>query len=398
MKPQKTPSTLSLLCSRSFVAACLGHFFLFCSFFMLLPVLPIYLTQELGANQTIAGLILSAYTLAALAIRPFTGRFVDSLPRRKVYLAAYAFFTIIFAGYILVHSAFGLGFLRFSHGLGFGILTIASTAIAIDTMPKHLIGSGIGIFGTTSALAMSIAPMFGLKILALADYQTLFISSLICCSCGLLLSTQVRPTTQEIAKTPQKFSWQTMVMPQGKKALIGLGANTFLYGIFINYLALFAKEKQLDGAPGTVYLLFSIGIIASRLFSGRMIDRGAIIKTVLTGKIILLVSFIPFIFTSSQLVFLITGMFIGLGYGFIIPGYQGLFNNLAPVTQRGFASSSFLTAFDLGIFLSLLCTGVIASFFSLKFAFAVGLTLVALSAIFFYYSIAPHYQDNKLQG
>ncbi len=76
---------LARLWSRDFVAACLANFFLFFSFFILLPVLPIYINDVLKADQTLPGFVLATYTLAALSIRPFTGRFVDTMPRRAVF-------------------------------------------------------------------------------------------------------------------------------------------------------------------------------------------------------------------------------------------------------------------------------------------------------------------------
>ncbi len=391
-------STLSQLCSRSFLAACFGHFFLFFAFFMLLPALPVYLTRELSADLSTTGFILALYTLAALFIRPFTGRLVDTIPRRKVYLVAYATFASLFAGYLFVDSLLGLGLLRLAHGLAFGILTIASGTIAIDSMPKHLIGTGIGLFGTTTAFAMSIAPMVGLEILDFWGFQELFISSLVSCAVGFLVAMQVKPPTQEIIKNAKAFSWHDLILPQGKMALLCMSCNTFLYGIFINYMAMLTTEKNLPQAPGLVYLLFSLGLVISRLFAGKMIDRGYLTRTITIGQCIVVLAFVPFLFTSSKAIFFVSGVFIGLGYGMIIPSFQALFNNLAPITKRGIASSTFLTSFDLGICISLFSTGIVADATSITTAYLFGVGVVAISLIFFYYKVAPHYQANKLQG
>ena len=55
-----------------------GNFLLFFSFYLLTPLLPIYLDEQFAADKDMIGLVLSGYVIAALLVRPFSGFIVDT--------------------------------------------------------------------------------------------------------------------------------------------------------------------------------------------------------------------------------------------------------------------------------------------------------------------------------
>ncbi len=89
------------LWTRSFLAVAGGNFLLFFAFYLLLPVLPMYLIEQFGANKATVGVVLSSYTITALFVRPFAGYMVDTFPRKPLQLiclwSIYSFFRGIFA-------------------------------------------------------------------------------------------------------------------------------------------------------------------------------------------------------------------------------------------------------------------------------------------------------------
>mgnify|MGYP002513959258 CR=1 FL=1 len=84
------------LWNKNFILACIGNFLMFFSFYLLVPILPIYLDETFDASKSAIGAILSLYALTALMIRPFSGYIVDSFPRKTVLMVCYfAFFIFI---------------------------------------------------------------------------------------------------------------------------------------------------------------------------------------------------------------------------------------------------------------------------------------------------------------
>ncbi|MEG2402252.1 MAG: hypothetical protein RSB34_04905, partial [Muribaculaceae bacterium] len=59
------------LWNRNFIVISVGNFMLFFSFYLLLPMLPLYLNDTFSASKQIIGFVLSGYTVTALIIRPF---------------------------------------------------------------------------------------------------------------------------------------------------------------------------------------------------------------------------------------------------------------------------------------------------------------------------------------
>ena len=131
------------LWTHSFCAVAAGNFLLFFAFYLLLPVLPMYLSEAFAASRSTAGFILSSYTITALMIRPFAGYMVDTFPRKKLLLICYFTFLLFFGGYLLAGTLLLFAIIRAGHGIAFGLLTVSNSTVAIDVMPSSRRGEGI---------------------------------------------------------------------------------------------------------------------------------------------------------------------------------------------------------------------------------------------------------------
>ena len=75
-----------------------ANFALFFAFYLLAPLLPLYLKDTFGATKDTIGIVLSGYTITALVVRPFSGYVVDSFPRRRVLLLCLFLYFLCFGG------------------------------------------------------------------------------------------------------------------------------------------------------------------------------------------------------------------------------------------------------------------------------------------------------------
>ena len=124
-----------------------ANFLLYFAFYLILPVLPFYLTEVFHTGNAAVGVILSCYTIASLCIRPFSGYLLDTLARKPLYLVAYFIFITIFAGYMLAGVLSLFIMLRVVHGLAFGMVTVAGNTIVIDITPSSRRGEAVGYYG-----------------------------------------------------------------------------------------------------------------------------------------------------------------------------------------------------------------------------------------------------------
>ena len=113
-----------------------ANFLLYFGFWLMMPVLPFYLTEVFGADKFTMGLVLSCYTIAALCIRPFSGYLLDTFARKPLYLLAYFIFTSIFGGYLLAGTLTLFIALRIVHGVSFGMVTVGGNTVVITSVTR----------------------------------------------------------------------------------------------------------------------------------------------------------------------------------------------------------------------------------------------------------------------
>lgn len=89
--------TIPKLWNANYTKVWLANFMIFFSFMLVMPILPLYLSEQFGAGKHTIGVVLSGYTVMALIARLFSGYIVDTYKRKTVLLISYG----LFAGVLL---------------------------------------------------------------------------------------------------------------------------------------------------------------------------------------------------------------------------------------------------------------------------------------------------------
>ena len=387
------------LWNKNFILACIGNFLMFFSFYLLVPILPIYLDETFDASKSAIGAILSLYALTALMIRPFSGYIVDSFPRKTVLMVCYFAFFIFFAGYIAAGTLLLFTIVRSLHGFSFGSVSVASTTIAIDVMPAEKRGSGIAYYGVANNLAMCIGPMLTMYMHQYhIAYNIIFLLALIACGLGFATICLIKAPQRETLPDRQALSLDRFWLKSAWRESFNLIFISFSYGLLTTFLAIYGKEELgIEGGSGTFFLLFAIGIIISRLFASHWINRGYITGNITVGTSILLVGYLIFTFITSPAGYYSSAVIIGLGQGMFLPACQTIFINLAPNSQRGTANSTYLTSWDIGAGLGITLGGVIVDHFGYTAAFGSAAISVTIGLLLFQLITARHFHRARLR-
>ncbi|EHP48840.1 MFS transporter [Odoribacter laneus] len=394
------------LLSPNFCYILAANFLLFFAFYLLLPVLPFYLKEQFMAGKSMIGFILSCYTLACLCIRPFSGYLLDTFSRKPLYLLSYLVFTIIFGGYMIAGALALFITLRIVHGAAFGMVSVAGNTIVIDILPSSRRGEGLGYYGLANNIAMSFGPMAGLFMHGTCSYAFIFSCSLISGSLGLIMASLVRtPYKQPIKREP--LSLDRFFLLKGLPAGVSLLLLSIPYGMTTSYIAMYAEEIGIQTSSGLYFTFMAVGLAVSRIFSGRQVDKGRITLVISLGMYLASASFFALsacerlmlwnaTFTSH--LFLGIALLQGVAFGTMFPAFNTLFVNLAPNSQRGTATSTYLTSWDVGIGIGLMSGGTIAQVFNgFNHAYLFGACLTVISAFYFVWKAGPHFNRNKLR-
>ena len=394
------------LVTSSYCFILAANFLLYFGFWLLIPVLPFYLSEVFSAGNSTIGIILSCYTVAALCIRPFSGYFLDSFARKPLYLMAYFIFMTMFAGYIIAGSLTLFIMFRIIQGVSFGMVTVGGNTVVIDIMPSSRRGEGLGYYGLSNNIAMAVGPMSGLFLHdAGMSFTTIFCCSLGSCMAGFVCASLVKtPYKPPVRREP--ISVDRFILLKGIPAGISLLLLSIPYGMTTNYVAMYAKQIGINATTGFFFTFMAIGMAISRIFSGKIVDRGKITQVISAGLYLVVFSF----FLLSACVYLISwnnmvctivffsvALLLGVGFGIMFPAYNTLFVNLAPNSQRGTATSTYLTSWDVGIGIGMLTGGYIAEVSTFDKAYLFGACLTIVSMLYFNGKVAPNYHKNKLR-
>ena len=351
-----------------------ANFALFFAFYLLTPLLPLYLHETFGATKDVIGFVLSGYTLVALLFRPFSGFLVDTFPRKTVLLVAFSMFAIFFAGYLVATSLLLFTILRTLHGGPFGAVTVANSTVAIDVLPSSRRNEGIGYYGLSNNLAMAISPTFALFIYTQThNFQLLFWLSFAIATFGLVVDSTIKmdkPRQTSAVQRPMTMSLDRFFLKKGWLIGVNMIFFGFCFGVLSNYLAIYGKQVlHMTGGTGTWFMLCAVGLMLSRLQGGKALRQGRLTHNAAEGMVISLIGYTLFIAIPNHIGYYGSAILIGLGNGHLWPAFQNMIINVAHHHERGTANSTILVSWDVGMGLGILIGGVIAELVSYTAAF-----------------------------
>lgn len=388
------------LWNRNYCKVMAANFSLFFAFYVLTPLLPLYLSEHFGATKDMIGLVLSGYTITALVIRPFSGYMVDSFPRKIVLMVSFSAFAIFFAGYLAASTLLLFTIVRTLHGGPFGGLTVANSTAAIDVLPSSRRTEGIGYYGLSNNLAMAIAPTIGIWIYELTDsFDFLFWLALVVACAGWLTDATVKFPEKEIVRNKSKLSLDRFFLVRGWLLGLNMVAFGFSFGVLSNYLAIYGKEEMgITGGTGTYFLLCSLGLMASRLQGGKALRQGRLTHNAGSGMVISLIGYTMFILVPNGIGYYSSALLIGLGNGHMWPAFQNMTINVAHNNQRGTANSTILISWDIGMGLGILLGGVISEFLGYGAAFWTVVVVNATGVLTFFLATKAFFLQRNLNA
>jgi len=409
------------LFTRSYVCILAANFLMFFGFWLLVPVLPFYLDDIYGCPPTVIGAVLSCYTVSCLCVRPFSGFLMDRFPRKPIYLFCYAMCVVMFPCYAAATMLGWFVLLRAMHGVVFGGVTVGGNTLCVDIMPSSRRGEGLGYYGLTNNIAMALGPMTGLFMHTHLTFTQIFLTGMGVSLAGLGCAAAVkarmpeslRRRRQEAAAgmpsappVPMKMSLDRFILLKGIPVSVSLLLLSIPYGATTNYVAMYALEIGITAPAGLFFTFMAFGMGVSRIVAGKKVDQGYVTQCIHVGYYpVILAFFLLGIcrFAASAGIGLATAVFyvvpllLGAGFGVMFPAMNSLYINLAPNNQRATATSTYLTAWDVGIGIGIVGSGVIAQRFTFYMVYLIGAALCLVSLLFFTMRVTPHYNRNKLR-
>ena len=375
------PQDFQLL-SRNFIALCAAHFLYFGAFYLLYPTLPGFVVQ-MGGSPGQIGLVMGTLTLASVVVRPFFARQVDRYGRKRFLLIATGSAALFFLLYTLVQGIVPLLIIRVAHGIAHGIYIAAVFAYVADLAPVDRRGEVLGIFTSSSVVAMAVFPGLAVKLLEYSgSYLLLFVFgavTAVATFCAVAALVEIKPRRSE---TPAVGIWAVARQKVVLVASLALFSGSTVYGAVITFLPVYAPQRGVTSL-GTFFTLFSLSTMASRTLTGRMSDRYGRRQVVIPfmGMLAATVFLLPFL--NSEYLLGAIGVLFGVSFGAFMPTLNAL---IVDATSRGDRSTAlaFFTAFmDLGMTAGSMGLGLVGEWWNYATMYAVGGVVVIGGLILF---------------
>ena len=371
----------TVLWTGNFIKIILINLFLFLSFQMLLPALPLYV-KELGGDGSLVGLVTGLFTLSALLIRPVAGIFLDRLGRKGIFLAGLGLFILSSYSYALTAGVGVILLLRFLHGFSWGAASTASTTLGTDNIPRSRFGEGMGFVGLSTSLAMAMGPAAGLSIMDELGFRQLFTVSAILGlgALGLALFLRYDPIPKGQGGAAPKGPFLEKGAVKASLLVFLLASN---YATQVSFLSVYAAEKEIAGI-GLYFTASALAMLISRPIVGKLIDRKGVGQALLPGLALVLVSTLLLALGDSLPGLVLVGLIYGVGFGAAQGSLQAMAVLESGPERLGAANATFLTGFDSGIGVGSMIFGMIAGFSGYVQMYLLAMVPVALAALLYF--------------
>ncbi|HET7038281.1 MAG TPA: MFS transporter [Gemmatimonadales bacterium] len=315
---------------------------------MIVPLLPFYAT-DFGANALLVGVLISAFSVAQLAVAPLWGRLSDRYGRRPAILAGLAMSAAAYVVFAFAQSVEVLLLSRLAQGLGGGTIGVVQAYVADVSTPDQRTKS-LGWLSAVTSLGAVVGPAFGstmvgiggqrapgLAAAALSVLVALFAWRFLRESRELRTSgSHAMPTaaTSRAALARVVSHWRE---PAPRLIWIYAVAIGAFYGT-VQTVPLLLEERlgvtaQTVGA--FITYLGGMGVLVRSLVLGRMVDRLGEARLSRLGAVLLAAGLALTGLAHGGWVLLIAFTLMPVGTGFLFPCVTGLLSQVVPLRERG---------------------------------------------------------------
>jgi MFS family permease len=351
------------------------------------PLYGVY-REQFGFSSVVLTLVFATYQLVLCPSLIVFGQLSDRIGRRPVVAGGLAVAMVGLALFALADGTAWLFVARAVQGLAVGAASGAATAALVEHAPSGDAARAALVSTLAQAGGSAAGPLVGgaLAQWAPAPESTSFVVGLV--ATGVLLAA-VLALPRMPGGTGAAWRVQRPDVPPEIRAAFARFALTAaaawaVAGLYLSVVPSYTgtlldtSNLALDGAITAVMLLASCAAQVAVRGSGRPArDQSAGLALVVVGLAALVAAF-P---AHSLALVLAAALLGGVGHGMAFLGAQQDLNAIAPPERRGEVTAAFFVCIYLGVAVSVIGVGVVATLFSLVTAVAVFAVVTGAAAV-----------------
>ncbi|MDW8567283.1 MFS transporter [Staphylococcus shinii] len=376
------------LWSKDFISITIVNFLMYLIHYTLIVTVTIFTIDKYHASESMGGLAAGIFIIGMLFGRLASGRVIDNLQPKKVLLFGIIFSIITVGLYFAIHSLLILMIVRLLHGIAFGLSSTATGTISSRIIPQKRKGEGIGYYALSVTTASAIGPFCGIILNQQFGFQSIFIVSLIVIVVALIVALLIKGLPKVSVQTSNTEKITGMAAYIQKEALPISFVIIFVgiaYSSVLSFLTVYTEQINLATASSFFFVVYAVSTFVTRPFTGKIYDNYGENKVMYPVLISFTFGLILLSLTHTSILLLIAAIFIGIGYGTIIPTAQAIAIQQSPTDKIGLATSTFYMFADFGAGIGPFVLKVVIPLMGYRNLYLTMSILVIVSIILYYF-------------
>lgn len=320
----------------------------FASNFVIQPILPMLILDH-GGNATLVGLIIAAFSLPSVALRPLLGRLVDEWSNRLVLGCGMLVIAVAGVAY-LIPSLTMIFIVRVAHGGAWAAFNTGGHAMLARLAPPGRRAEASGIYNLMPGVAQMTMPALGLILFSSFGVPGPFVACALLGLAALVI----------VVEGPLGSSRQAMTRAGGRRG--GLMASEALlpmvlellfslsFTLFLIFPPVFAASLGIPVGELTLYYpIYGGTLVGVRAFSGRFLDRVPRARVVATGSVLAASGLAVAALADSVAILTIGAVLYAAAAAFTSPTLMAAVIDRAESSRLGAALATYTLGFQLAI-------------------------------------------------
>ncbi len=350
--------------------------FVFLAIGAVLPALPPYVKEELGAGDVAVGIVIGAFAVSGVVTRPLAGRLADARGRRLVATGGALAAAAAGAMYFIPAGVPGLVLARLVLGIADGAVFVAGITWVVDLAPVARRGQWIGWFGLSIWASFSLGPLIGEGLLRIGGYGWVWAFA----AASPLVSAAISRTLGPGLPSSAPSRGGALLPREALRPGAALGLAQLGFVAMAGFSVLLLRHQGVDGGAA-IFTAFAAAVVGARLVFGRLPDRLGPQRTAIAAGAGEAAGLALIGFAHGLPVAIAGALVMGTGFSILYPSLALMVVDRVSEDRHGAALGTFTAFVDVGVGIGGPLIGAAAALGGYPWAFwaaAAGSALAAL--------------------
>ncbi|AGG66518.1 MFS transporter [Corynebacterium callunae] len=376
----KIPEQIWVLVVAAFIIA-LGYG-------LIAPILPQFVVT-FDVSLAAASAVVSVFAGARLFFAPMSGRLVDKLGSRRVYLTGLVTVAITTGLVSITQEYWQIILLRGIAGIGSTMFTVSAMGLIVRMAPVEIRGRCSSVYASAFLFGNIIGPVVGAGLSALGMRWPFFIYGVSVGLAALMVWSRMPKINDslknrgQVVQEPLGFA-EAIKDSAYRSALVGAFANGWSnFGVRVATLPLFAAAYFSSGAAvaGFAMAAFAAGNAVCLQFAGDFSDRVGRKPLIIAGLISNGIFTSLLAFGHEVWLFIVISALAGAGAGLLNPSQQAVLADVIDSRPGGKVLANFQMAQDFGAIIGPILVGYIAAHVGFQAGFMLSGLISIIAAV-----------------